>query len=195
MGRWLLACLAAWAVSACDAGFEDLRPEAVKAAQRGGGPVDAAAPAVDAAAGGRADAGAPTGDAGAGRDDVGPRRVDAAPPAEDVVIAEGPWMPTDYPATGTSQLVRLADGGFALRFSDDFSTSAVPGPVVVLSTRAALGSRLDPGAGDLRLGAMSTVRGAQMYRLPEAPGDRRRAFVFCEPFGVEVAHAVLEDVQ
>ncbi len=104
-------------------------------------------------------------------------------------------MPTDYPAMGSSQLVQLADGGFALWFSEDFSTSAVPGPVVVLSTRAALGSRIDPGAGDLRLGAMNTVRGAQMYRLPEPPGDRRRAFVFCEPFGVEVAHAVLEDVR
>lgn len=188
MGRWLWVGFAAWAVSACDAGFEDLRPEAVKAAQRGGGPVDAAAPRADAATGGALDAGAAADDGGAGR-------ADAAPPAEEVVIAEGRWMPTDYPATGTSTLVRLADGGFALRFSDDFSTSGVPGPVVVLSTRAALGSRIDPGAGDLRLGAMSTVRGAQMYRLPEAPGDRRRAFVFCEPFGVEVAHAVLEDVQ
>lgn len=188
MGRLLWACLAALAFGACDAGFEDLRPEAVKAAQRGGGPVDAAAPGLDAAVGGGADGGASPDDAGAGRQD-------AAPPAEEMILAEGPWMPSDYPATGASQLVRLADGGFALRFSDDFSTSGVPGPVVVLSTREALGSRLDPGAGDLRLGAMSTVRGAQMYRLPGPPGDRRRAFVFCEPFGVEVAHAVLEDVQ
>ncbi len=77
-----------------------------------------------------------------------------------------------------------------LRFAADFAVSAVPGPVVVVTTRDALGTKIDP-ATDLDLGPLRATTGAQSYALADT--TRRYVFVFCKPFGVEVARALLED--
>ena len=91
---------------------------------------------------------------------------------------------------GTASLVRDADGSERLVFGGDFSVSGVPGPEVVLTSRDSLGTSIDP-ATDLDLGPLQSAAGAQSYPLADDEG-RRRAFIFCKPFGVEVALAVLE---
>lgn len=92
---------------------------------------------------------------------------------------------------GGARLVSLdgAGGRLALRLDDDFEASPVPGPVVVLTAREALGTALLPG--DRALGTLAAPRGAQEYPVG-ADGGERVAFIFCQPFGVEVARVLLE---
>ncbi|HUS64990.1 MAG TPA: hypothetical protein VMZ28_10630 [Kofleriaceae bacterium] len=90
--------------------------------------------------------------------------------------------------SGGGRLVETATG-IEVRMDADFSASAVPGPVVVLTARPGLGTALV--AEDLQLGALSSPKGAQSYPVPGGDGGRRNLFVFCKPFGVEVARAVL----
>ena len=68
-----------------------------------------------------------------------------------------------------------------------------PGPVVLLSSRPDIGTAIDSSA-DLHLGELKATSGAQSYALP-AGGDKGRPYVwiYCEPFGVEVARAQLKD--
>jgi hypothetical protein len=95
--------------------------------------------------------------------------------------------------SGEVELLRIG-GALELRFADSFSSSGVPGPVVVLSPRDRLGTRLDPAAGDVELGTLQRSRGPQTYPAP--PGAEQAAYVwiFCKPFGVEVARAALSEV-
>jgi hypothetical protein len=92
--------------------------------------------------------------------------------------------------SGTATLERTSDGSVELVFGDDFSVTAVPGPVVVLTAREELGTTI--AASDLEIGVLSLTVGAQRYRLANGDGGRRNVFVFCKPFGVEVAKADLE---
>ena len=150
--------------AACDADFVDLRDEAAQ----GLNPVESP---------------------DAGFIDVGPTQGD------DDVLKVGDWTGrSDYSASGQASVVRLANGQLELRFSDDFRVDRVPGPVVLLSTRETLGRRLDPGAGDVELGRLQTERGAQTYQLPADVEDRTFAWVYCLPFGLEVARVSLEDL-
>ncbi len=109
------------------------------------------------------------------------------------VFASGPFAGRGgYNGKGTAELHVDAKGVKQLRFSADFSTSSVPGPVVLLSSRAAIGTSINKST-DLHLGTLKSTSGAQVYNLPAGDGGRRYAWVYCEPFGVEVARAELKD--
>jgi len=97
-----------------------------------------------------------------------------------------------HAGSGTAELVREADGRVVLRFGSDFTVSGVPGPVVVLSSRDALGGAINATKGDLHLGTLVASSGAQSYPVPGGDGGRRWAWVYCEPFAVEIARARLE---
>lgn len=101
---------------------------------------------------------------------------------------------TGHQGEGQIELRQHPDGTFILVFGDDFAASPVPGPVIVLSYRADLGLRLEPEQGDVDLGEPRSLAGAQAYVLPEGTDDRDYVFVFCKPFGVEIARAALKDV-
>ena len=96
---------------------------------------------------------------------------------------------------GTVRLLRRAAGGFALSFDADFFATAVPGPVLVLSTRDALGTEIDTAQGDLEVGPLPRSSGAQFVTFSADPGARRTLWVYCKPFGIEIARAVLANVQ
>jgi hypothetical protein len=100
---------------------------------------------------------------------------------------------SDYQGVGQAELVRRGDV-IELRFSDDFATSAVPGPVVVLSSRPDMGSAIRGDLGDVELGVLKSTSGAQTYPLPGGDEGRRYAWIYCKPFGVEVARAQMEDL-
>jgi hypothetical protein len=122
-----------------------------------------------------------------------PGTSDSGIPTEHV-IANGSWEGRDgHGGEGSVSLVRKADQSVELRIGEDFSASPVPGPVVVLSFRESLGSSIDSTAGDLDLGTLTSAKGAQTYAVPGGDGGRRYAWVFCEPFGVEIARAPLKD--
>jgi hypothetical protein len=112
-----------------------------------------------------------------------------------VTFARGTFEGRDgHSGSGPAELVRLSDGSVELRFGAAFVASGVPGPVVVLSSRDDMGTTIDSALGDLSLGTLISTRGEQSYPVPGDDG-RRVAFVFCKPFGVEVARAILTDVQ
>jgi hypothetical protein len=92
---------------------------------------------------------------------------------------------------GGAALYRRSDGIVMLELDDQFSVSPVPGPVLVLTSRDALGTMLDDSV-DLELGPLAATTGAQAYHVPGGDGGRRVVFVFCRPYGVEVARAALE---
>lgn len=183
--RVLRGLLTLVTLTGCEATFTDLRPEGAglsglpgpDAMSRDAGPRDAAPLDLDATSG--PDAATP--DAAAGN------------PA--TVLARGTWVGrADYRASGSVELIRRADGALELRLGADFSVSGVPGPVVVLSRREALGRRLDPSQ-DLELGPLTANAGAQTYAAPAGADDRGFAWVFCKPFGLEVGRAELVGVR
>lgn len=126
----------------------------------------------------------------------GAAAVDGGVPAGGT-FAAGNWEGrTGHFGTGSAQLFRRADGVIELRFSADFATNdGLPGGVVVLSRRESIGSRIDGSAGDLDLGELKVATGTQAYVVPGGDDGRRYAWVFCEPFGLEIARAAMEDVQ
>lgn len=203
-------CLA-WALFACDAEFEDLRAESAR------GPVGPAT-ADDATGDGAGDPGAPadgepdrpvgavdgdpdpgadgTGTDGDGPDGDGPGDDGPTDPDADTVVARGTWETrSNYVAGGSAELVMRADGGYEMRLSDDFETARLPGPVLVISSRGAIGGALSADAGDFELARLERLTGAQIHDIPSDPGDRRVAWIYCKPFGVEVARAFLEPVE
>jgi hypothetical protein len=116
--------------------------------------------------------------------------VDAGP---ERVLARGSFGPRDgHLGEGTVEIVE-SSGTLTLRFGGDFRVSGVPGPVVVVSTRDDMGTTIDPAQGDLDLGTLKATSGAQTYALGADTG-RRVVFVYCKPFGVEVARAILGGV-
>ncbi|MBK8010217.1 MAG: hypothetical protein IPK13_02655 [Deltaproteobacteria bacterium] len=150
--------------SACDASFHDLRPHSSLSSE-----VDDARPTALA-----------DGDGGVN---------------EATVLRRGIFQGrTGHQGEGQIEIRQHQDGMLLLVFGDDFAASPVPGPVVVLSYRADLGLRLEPEQGDVDLGAPRALAGAQAYVLPEGTDDRDYVWIFCKPFGVEIARAELKDV-
>jgi hypothetical protein len=165
---WLYAIVLTATTSRCGARFEDLRDPRALAVDSGA----SAAPDVDAGTNAPSDAGA------------------------EVVIAAGTWMGRNgESASGGVELVRLADGGEALRFKADFEVGGTPAPVVVMSTRDTLGTQIDPSQGDVELGVLAQPSGAQSYGVPGGDNGRRSVFVFCKTYGVETARAILSEVK
>ena len=100
-----------------------------------------------------------------------------------------------YKGEGTAELVRTSSGAIEVHFSSDFSTSSIPGPVIVLTERATLDT-IDPAKGDIHLGALlPPFSGRKTFEVPQDAGQRRYVFVYCEPFNIQTARAKLEDVQ
>ena len=200
----LLLSLVVW-LGACDAAFHDLRPEDTPPAPSG----DTGAPDPDASTdGGRdvrsetdgeADTTTATSDADtSARPDAD---ADGEPDTDttdtnDVqggrVVAEGQFRPRDYDGKGTVELYRLASGSWELRLGEDFQVDNTPGPVVILTTRETMGSDIKPQMGDKELGVLRSNSGADRYAIPDGPGDRRVAFIYCKPFGAEMLRAILE---
>lgn len=121
--------------------------------------------------------------------DVGP------PPATDETILAGTFSGRGrYSGSGGASIVQRTDGSFELVFADDFSVSSVPGPVVVLSTRASIGSRIDEAQGDINLGVLQRRSGSQSYEISSAALTAQYAWVYCRPYGVEIARAELMEV-
>jgi hypothetical protein len=179
-------------VGGCDASFVDQRPGEGQAVDGGGLDLATATEAGRADGGSAADLGdaTPGADAVPGADAAA--MVDAG--ADPVVFARGDFAGrSGYQGAGRAELVRRGDV-IELRFSDDFATSAVPGPVVVLSNRAEMGSAIRTDQGDVELGVLQATSGAQTYAVPDGDGGRRYAWVYCKPFGVEVARAMMEDL-
>jgi hypothetical protein len=178
------------AATGCDAPYTDLRP--ALAAQTdgstakldaGSGSVGDAGPPLDAEAFPSPDAGSMT--------DGGPVAADAgsAAPAALVGTFEGR---SGYDAAGTATL-RSAGGALELVLSDDFASAAVPGPVVVVTARPAIGTALtDADTVVARLDGDS-ISGGNTFDVPLAAApEPAHVFIYCEPFGVETARAALE---
>ena len=112
------------------------------------------------------------------------------------LVAEGTFEGlSGYIGEGTAQLFLNDDGSFSLRFGDDFrSDGRIPGPVVFITNREDLNREILPEQGDLRLGELDSISGAQEYALPVGDGGRRVAWVYCEPFDIEVGRAIMTDV-
>jgi len=153
-----------WALPACNAGFSDYRPSLAALPDGSSDPNPAAS-------------------------DLG---GDFGGPPGLRVLARGAFTGrAGHNGAGTAELRQLADGSVELGLGADFSVSAVPGPVVVLTSRSELGTTILPSAGDFELGPLRENNGAQTYPVPGGDGGRRIAFVFCKPFGVEVARTLL----
>jgi hypothetical protein len=166
-------CLFSLAIVGCDASFTDLRPQ--DALGFDAGLLDAGF--VD---GGGADA----------------STEDASDPIPERTIRRGTFSGRgSYTGRGSVEIVRTSAGAFEARLGADFFASNVPGPHFVLTTRDRIGARIDPGAGDIDLGAMSRTSGAQTYAAPAAAENASFAWIYCRPFGVEIARAELEEVQ
>jgi len=167
----LLAGLAL--TGACDARFLDYRPTNA-ARSDGGRPL--------------ADGGAPAGDGGASVPD-GSAPNDGGAPAE---LAGGTFAGRlGHSAAGGATLLATSSGRHLLAFDAAFSVTPGPGLRVVLSTRDALGTAIDPQAGDLDLGLLTATSGAQQYELDAPAGSRRSVFIYCRPFGIEFGRALL----
>ena len=173
-----------FALFACDASFSDLRPESRD---------------LDAGVGVGLDASGV--DGGVARDADRPDPLDAGftdaavadvPPDVVTVVAEGSFEGRGgYDASGSVTLAHLGGDRYALVTSEDFSTASVPSPVLLVSDRDALGSRLQPS--DVRIATLSAsqLRGSHRFELTLASVPAY-AWVYCEPFGVETARAPLE---
>lgn len=180
--RWVFT---SFVLFACDARFSDLRPEEASL-DSGTNVVDAARLPVDAGIDTSQDASRDPVDAAT--DDAAIE--DATTPA--TVVATGTFEGRGgYDASGRVTLEHLGGDRYALLTGDDFATAAVPSPVLLVSDRDALGSRLQPS--DVRVATLSAaqLRGAQRFEvtLTSVPAY---AWVYCEPFGVETARARLE---
>lgn len=130
----------------------------------------------------------------AGPDDVG--TVDAsAPDAEaeaDVVVATGVWENRGYAVRGTSDIVRLADGRYEIRMSEDFAAANLPGPTLFFSDRDRIGrTGVQTSAGDVLIGLLDDVTGPLVFEIPPEAAQRRFAWIYCEPFSVEMHRAEL----
>jgi len=191
---WLaLAALAGGA--GCEALYDDLRTAEQRAADRelfGDGDDDV----------GDADVGDVDGgpgllrDAGPGDDPDGgaPGVEDADPPGDGPeVLSTGTWEGrTGYRASGGARIVREPDGRLFLEMAEDFVSQGVPGPVVVVSDRDRLGTSIRPDEGDIELAQLTRTTGFQRYELPPEAADAAFSWVYCRPFGVEVARAPME---
>ena len=159
----------------CEAAFKDLSSASNETMEDGG---------VD----GGVDAGSDSGLPDAGDMDMD---MDAGPSS---VVAMGPWEgESGYSASGTVSVVE-ANGQRRLEFDEDFDSSGVPGPFVVVSTRDNLSNGVSAVMGDVTIAALMSRSGAQSYDVPSEVGEFNYVWVYCQPFTVEVARAELTDV-
>jgi hypothetical protein len=109
-----------------------------------------------------------------------------------VTVAEGELRGrAGHLGQGGASLVGYPSGVVELRFDAEFAVSQVSGPVVLLTGRDYIGTSINHDAGDLEIGPLQASAGAQSYFLRN-DGDRRNVFIYCKPYGIEVAKALLQ---
>lgn len=137
-----------------------------------------------------------TNDGGAGDTallvDAGRATPDAGP-STPLLLSSGTFEGRGgYAAAGSVRLEEVAPGEYQVVMSDDFSSAAVPGPVVVVTPRAAIGTRLT--SEDILVitleSSMIAGPGTYSFRAPSVPAEGF-VFIYCEPFGVETARATM----
>ncbi len=118
--------------------------------------------------------------------------VDLAAAVEQVVALGTFEGRGGHSALGSAMVVRTIEGSYELRLGADFRVSGVPGPVVYLSPRAALGSSIDSKQ-DLEIAPLRLLSGAQSYSLVGLGPNFQNLYVWvwCKPFAIEVARAPL----
>jgi hypothetical protein len=96
------------------------------------------------------------------------------------------FVRTGYNVSGQATLV-IENGVAQLDFSSDFAIAQTPGPFVYLNTSA------NPNAGQpIRVGALRSRTGAQRYTFQVPAGVRyTHVIIWCDPFNVGMAHAVI----
>lgn len=136
----------------------------------------------------------PSGLRGVGGSFCAPGGLDGGAVAGGQVYARGTFSGRDgHIGEGGAALALRADGATVVRFDPSFRTSSAPGPVVVLASRDKLGTSIDPDQGDLEIAALDSPIGVQEYVVTPCDGGRRFVFVYCKPYGVEMALAPLMD--
>ena len=117
-----------------------------------------------------------------------------APNAEVVPVGEQPpttgqaarWTRVRYNATGTVTM-SIANDVATLVFSDDFTVDQTPGPFVYVNTT----NNANTGR-PLRVGALKSRRGAQVYGFRVEPGVQyTHVLIWCDPFNVPMVEALL----
>lgn len=117
-----------------------------------------------------------------------------APNAEIVPVGEQPpttgqaarWTRVRYNATGTVTM-SIANDVATLVFSDDFTVDQTPGPFVYVNTT----NNANTGR-PLRVGALKSRRGAQVYSFRVEPGVQyTHVLIWCDPFNVPMVEALL----
>ena len=174
----------------CSAEFTDLRPEDE---DPGNNVVSANAQTTGQNNGNTADAGgngANNTSADAGNTDDATGGGNNTTAGEETLIASGDFVNVDYQTAGSAQYWQLADGSYEVRLSMDFASQGVPGPALALSPRNPLGGSID--SDELDLGALDADSGAQSYALPREPTDFLYTWIWCKPFGLDVAYAEME---
>lgn len=177
---FLLACVFAFG---CEASFDDLRPES-----------EALIPEVPVPD----DMGASQEDATTQPDAEREQDATASPDEgnntiEDVEIASGTFEGRgSYSGSGSASIWKVGSS-WEVRLGQDFEVDSVPGPVMVLTRESTLGSSIDASRGDIELGVLESDSGVSVFGLDQDPDDRLVLWVFCKPFGLEVARAQLQE--
>lgn len=181
MKRTTIIVCAASFMMGCSAEFTDLRPDS--------GTVQSA-PDSGMANANATSPNAQSPDSGAATNDAETSDAADAATADETLIATGDFVNVDYQTSGSAQFWRLADGSYEVRLTSDFSTQGVPGPALALSPRNPLGGSID--ADELDIGGLDSNSGMQSYSLPGPPTDYAYTWIWCEPFGLDVAYAAME---
>lgn len=120
-----------------------------------------------------------------------PMAPNATPLTPDTPLSNGaatsaPFTRTGYDVSGMATLIIDKDRA-QLDFSSDFAIANTPGPFIYLNTEA------NPNRGrPLRVAALRSRTGAQRYTFQVPAGVRyTHVIIWCDPFNVAMAHAVL----
>lgn len=114
---------------------------------------------------------------------------------EFALFSQGTWEGrSGYRASGSASLWTASDDRGFVQFEDDFESTSVPGPFVVVSTRDSLSGGVQESLGDQLLGPLQSVSGSQTYQIATGASSLRYVWVYCQPFTVEVARAALTEV-
>ena len=120
-----------------------------------------------------------------------PTAPNAVPTTPDTPLSNGTGVTASFTRTGynvTGMATLTVENGVAqLDFSADFSIASTPGPFVYLNTDA------NPNRGQpLRVSALRNRTGAKRYTFQIPAGVRyTHVIIWCDPFNVGMAHAVL----
>lgn len=119
----------------------------------------------------------------------------AAPAGAEEIIASGRFHGASrHQAAGTAQLVKSADGGYAVNFSE-FDSDPGPDIFIVLSTAENPRSSADiKKSRFIMLGRRQGETGGQTYRVPFTvdPGNFRSVGIWCRQYSILFGAAALE---